>query len=44
VASSIAEAEARYGASSSEIKRWHKEYYDGVECLVPALCCRSKTA
>ncbi|MGD8501820.1 MAG: ribonucleotide reductase N-terminal alpha domain-containing protein, partial [Phycisphaerales bacterium] len=33
VASSIAEAEAKYGASSSEIKRWHEEYYDLMASL-----------
>jgi ribonucleoside-diphosphate reductase alpha chain len=33
VASSIAEAEVKYGASSSEIKRWHKEYYNLMASL-----------
>ncbi len=29
----IAGAEAKYGASSSEIKRWHKKYYDLMASL-----------
>jgi ribonucleoside-diphosphate reductase alpha chain len=33
VASQIAGAEAKYGASSGEIKRWHKKYYDLMASL-----------
>jgi len=33
VASLIAGAEAKYGASSGEIKRWHKKYYDLMASL-----------
>ena len=33
VASLIADAEARYGANSSEIKKWHKIYYDLMASL-----------
>jgi len=33
VASLIAGAEAKYGAGSSEIKRWHKKYYDLMASL-----------
>ncbi len=33
VASQIAQAEAKYGASRSEIKRWHKKYYDLMASL-----------
>ena len=33
VASLIADAEARYGANSSEIKNWHKKYYDLMAAL-----------
>jgi ribonucleoside-diphosphate reductase alpha chain len=28
VASLVAQAEARYGATADEVKEWHKEYYD----------------
>jgi ribonucleoside-diphosphate reductase alpha chain len=33
VAAMIAGAEAKYGASKSEIKRWHKKYYDLMASL-----------
>jgi len=33
VASLIAEAEGKYGASESEIQRWHKRYYDAMASL-----------
>ena len=33
VASLIAGAEAKYGAGSNEIKRWHKKYYDLMASL-----------
>jgi ribonucleoside-diphosphate reductase alpha chain len=33
VASLVADAEARYGANSSEIKQWHKQYYDLMASL-----------
>jgi ribonucleoside-diphosphate reductase alpha chain len=33
VASQIAQAEAKYGANSSEIKKWHKKYYDLMASL-----------
>ena len=33
VASLIAGAEAKYGASSGEIKQWHKKYYDLMASL-----------
>ena len=34
VASQIAQAEAKYGANSSEIKQWHKKYYDLMASLM----------
>jgi ribonucleoside-diphosphate reductase alpha chain len=33
VASQIAQAEAKYGANSSEIRQWHKKYYDLMASL-----------
>jgi len=33
VASLVAEAEARYGADSSEIRQWHRKYYDLMASL-----------
>ena len=33
VASLVAEAEARYGADSSEIREWHRKYYDMMASL-----------
>ncbi|MGB2865151.1 MAG: adenosylcobalamin-dependent ribonucleoside-diphosphate reductase [Sedimentisphaerales bacterium] len=33
VASEIAQAEAKYGASGSEVKQWHKKYYDLMASL-----------
>jgi len=33
VASQIAQAEAKYGANGSEIKQWHKKYYDLMASL-----------
>ena len=34
VASQIAQAEAKYGANSIEIKQWHKKYYDLMASLM----------
>jgi len=33
VASQIAQAEAKYGANSSEVKQWHKKFYDLMASL-----------
>ncbi|MHC4329477.1 MAG: adenosylcobalamin-dependent ribonucleoside-diphosphate reductase, partial [Planctomycetota bacterium] len=33
VASSVAQAEAKYGANRAEVKRWHKKFYDLMASL-----------